>query len=1222
MNAPALSDALAALVPEERRGRPGAARDAALAAARTDAKHRADWLLVAACACLATGEAREALRLLDNLGAAADPVHGRRIHAVRAWAQNLDRNFYPGGVGGELPPSSPYEVVFAQAVAAGDADTMLLEACAGIGPSMMLTYRNLVVSAARNTPAALDGFLAQFTQTLEQFMRMAMQCGAQGAACWAIAARADLQRLAGQAAPARETLAQLRAVHAEGNDPVGVANTWLLEGDWHATPGAWPETLGFALDADGAAQVPDAGDDAAALHAYANAAQALAQVDAPVATGALALRLALLAARAGDGATQAEHLATAAQAFAHAGDAAALHLVTVHRWIADLARGNLRALRVLAPLEWTPSDGPAPAIADWARTRGSVAYATGLGRLLQRCGQRWMSAGEYERAELAFRFARPLLPASGVVPDWAIPAVLAQLDDARGLPARTVARRLFILHTLPLPPPPSPIAAGVAWLQDIELCMGLVGVPGGLTGAGPLAVRVVERAVARLQADLELAGLAVAGTAPLPRDAQAVLEASKRSFGEELLAQLAGHASASSEPPESERLLHRTAARIVADVQGRAHPLAALLRARLAERAGADAEAALLFDAAIAYARSAGTESLWVAVLALAVSGRDAEARALLADADMDPAMRATLSLRARDFAGAAAIYRELDAVRPPAAHAWIDWMDRAEAAMGAGDLDGACEAAARAMDAFERTLDAVARDADRLAVADNVSAASIYLVASATRLRIAARRAAQGDAAGAGKARADAFAIAERHRALTLPPPAAAVADPRREQAATEYATAYQRLYAALALEEGDVVALAAAVGAAEHALAQVEAAAAPNAPRARPGITLADVQRALPPGACVLAYQAVGRDYIAYAVTATALEAREGRVQGTPLEGLASRLVRACAAGDASVEAATLAALLLEPFAALVRTAERVIVVPTGALNAVPFHVLPLAGQPLGVTRVVSYLPAASLLAAAAPDRPLAEGAALVVGDPAFDPAAHPGLRRLDGAAVEARAVAALYPGSALFAAAEAGEAALRSALRGRALLHVAAHGRLDDIAPNTSSIVLAGRDELTVSDLIGLRLDADLAVLSACDTGRGTTTLGGDLVGLARGLLAAGVRRCVVSLWPVDDVAACVTMVAFHARLRAGDPPAPALAAAQREVRALTATEIADRYRALGGRLGEGARAVRRQGVAPKRQLAAFPEADEADDAPPSAAQDGAKASLWAPFVLIGA
>jgi CHAT domain-containing protein len=150
------------------------------------------------------------------------------------------------------------------------------------------------------------------------------------------------------------------------------------------------------------------------------------------------------------------------------------------------------------------------------------------------------------------------------------------------------------------------------------------------------------------------------------------------------------------------------------------------------------------------------------------------------------------------------------------------------------------------------------------------------------------------------------------------------------------------------------------------------------------------------------------------------------------------------------------------------------------------------------------------------------------------------------------------------------------------GRAqLVHLAAHGRLDPVAPSDSSIVLAGGDELTVSDLVGLRIDAELAVLSACDSGRGAASLGGDVVGLARGLIAAGARRSVVSLWPVDDAPACVTMSLLHERLAAGLPAAAALHESQATVRGLSGAELAARYVELGGDLAH-ASTTRRRGA----------------------------------------
>ena len=93
------------------------------------------------------------------------------------------------------------------------------------------------------------------------------------------------------------------------------------------------------------------------------------------------------------------------------------------------------------------------------------------------------------------------------------------------------------------------------------------------------------------------------------------------------------------------------------------------------------------------------------------------------------------------------------------------------------------------------------------------------------------------------------------------------------------------------------------------------------------------------------------------------------------------------------------------------------------------------------------------------------------------------------------------------------------------------------------------------------MGLRLEADLVVLSACQTGLGERTGGDDVVGLARGLLAAGARDAIVSLWPVGDVSTSLLMARFYTRLRVGDPPAIALAAAQEYLRRLSAEEAAD-------------------------------------------------------------
>lgn len=90
------------------------------------------------------------------------------------------------------------------------------------------------------------------------------------------------------------------------------------------------------------------------------------------------------------------------------------------------------------------------------------------------------------------------------------------------------------------------------------------------------------------------------------------------------------------------------------------------------------------------------------------------------------------------------------------------------------------------------------------------------------------------------------------------------------------------------------------------------------------------------------------------------------------------------------------------------------------------------------------------------------------------------------------------------------------------------------------------------LTSAEVAGLRLIADLVVLSACDTGRGRIT-GDSVVGLPRALLAAGADSVVVSLWQVPDEPIADLMVAFYRALMRGKTWAGALRRAMLSTRA---------------------------------------------------------------------
>ena len=98
---------------------------------------------------------------------------------------------------------------------------------------------------------------------------------------------------------------------------------------------------------------------------------------------------------------------------------------------------------------------------------------------------------------------------------------------------------------------------------------------------------------------------------------------------------------------------------------------------------------------------------------------------------------------------------------------------------------------------------------------------------------------------------------------------------------------------------------------------------------------------------------------------------------------------------------------------------------------------------------------------------------------------------------------------------------------------IMHFATHGILDDNRGIGSYIALAPSEDengrltpsedkdgrLTAEEIFDMKLNAQLVVLSACDTGRGRIT-GEGVIGLSRSLVAAGIESLIVSLWNVDD------------------------------------------------------------------------------------------------------
>jgi len=302
-----------------------------------------------------------------------------------------------------------------------------------------------------------------------------------------------------------------------------------------------------------------------------------------------------------------------------------------------------------------------------------------------------------------------------------------------------------------------------------------------------------------------------------------------------------------------------------------------------------------------------------------------------------------------------------------------------------------------------------------------------------------------------------------------------------------------------------------------------------------------------------------------------------------------------------------------LLAPVADKLGT-KRLLIVPDGALQYIPFQALTVPGkaestngvasakvdEPLLVSHEIVNEPSASALAlvlSETANRKPAPKSVAVLADPVFDgddsriKSANAGsmqaaataspsgevtqafrdvgveggqVPRLRSTRDEAEAIMAVVPWRTGFKAVDfdANRAtAMGSDLGQYRVVHFATHALLNNEHPELSGIVLSLVDQkgqrqdgfLRLHDIYNLKLPVDLVVLSACQTGLGKDVKGEGLIGLTRGFMYAGASAVVASLWKVDDEATAELMKHFYEGLfEKGLSPSAALRAAQLEMR----------------------------------------------------------------------
>jgi CHAT domain-containing protein/Flp pilus assembly protein TadD len=220
----------------------------------------------------------------------------------------------------------------------------------------------------------------------------------------------------------------------------------------------------------------------------------------------------------------------------------------------------------------------------------------------------------------------------------------------------------------------------------------------------------------------------------------------------------------------------------------------------------------------------------------------------------------------------------------------------------------------------------------------------------------------------------------------------------------------------------------------------------------------------------------------------------------------------------------------------------ARRLILAPHGFLYYIPFHALFNGRCYLIDEYPVWYAPSASVFYLSCQrQRKDCRGSVILavsdqdVGDP-FE---------------EAEEVASLVDGPRLLPGKAATEQRLRTLSPTSRFLHVAAKAHFCRDNPMFSAIRLAD-SSLTLLDLYGLDLSAELVTLSGCGVGFGMTAEGEELMGLERGLLYAGAQAVLLPLWNVSRASTRDFMKIFYSCLRSTADKSSALRFAMRQLR----------------------------------------------------------------------
>lgn len=1069
-------------------------------------------------------------------------------------------------------------------------------------------------------PESLDTFLDSVQSDLADLQYYESPPAWQAFIHWSCA---DLCKRANRADKGLVFLHNARDIYKQTQDAAGQAICEMTRGDWLCAPFSYPTVWNFAL-LEGNSSGTDLAwttessefnqngvELAEADNAYQRAEALFKEGNAPRGAGQTQLRFGYLAMLRDDFPQALAHAYRAVEIFEDCGDTFGLWLARTHQVLDQIGAGQFLEGKSIAE-----------GIGQWGAGEGSFSYALGLGLFIGRSGRHWLiRRGDIERSLACYQLAETLYDKLGATINKA-KTFVDQGTVYQTIGDRNVALNLYEL-ALDILEKDIQIRPGIQ--NSASLTMLMLSQQVYLLYQQEMNTAGMERCVGRMETQIASLSLATS----LENFALGnMIRSTIQQASVEVPLYKAKQAQANSDPAAAGILFNQAmqAAQAISD---------------------SDYYQALVYgymknqDKAIAafqkYLGIGGANAGFVGNLVSlmkTVGGEGGQKEAQIQQR-RTAEQAFTFALRIRAYPQAKEYLRQIEEIagnnwQEVSPRPWLDLSDCGELYEGLGEFTTALKYYDRAINALEQRRQLLSRDELKTAIAADRGVQYLYFQAARTAL-LAAEKGPQEKPASTYIA--EALDYAERGKARSLldlmvgnkpTPKTKAWNEPSiiAWRQVNAQLTAWQGLLAQARNQynpdQKKIESLTQQIEGKRKELERIESKLADTNPVFIQSLNLQavtlkleDIQKNLPAGSLLLEYYFLGDDFLAWAISPQGEPAYyHARIDAATINKQIKVFNQVCMhqqAADWMALGQLLTETFLAPFSALIHTVSHLVLVPYGAAHTLPFQALPWDGKCLADTHCISILPNASILQfIEQKSGKKYVDSILAVGNPTHMSWRYPlsnevkVARDLPASELEAVYVASLFKSGKLLTGDQATEKTVVEQLPHYPLVHFATHGILFEEEPMLSDILLADGEAISVYELMGLGLNADLVVLSACQTALGEITGGDDVIGFTRGLLGAGARAAVVSLWPVDDVSTSLFMGEFYRCLRKTRSPSKALQSAQIYLKALDAENLSNQL-------------IEVKNVGQSRHIA--------DGIVDDGTRDYSHPYYWAPFILVG-